>query len=60
MSVDSNGWVICDGVKIGRRVQTEKGVKIQIVDKNPHRSRERGTRFVEVDPQELARVVGDE
>lgn len=56
--VDERDFVVVDGIKIGRRVRGSDGqVRLQICDKDRRRSERRGTRFVEVDPGDLAEAL---
>lgn len=54
--VDQRGFVTVDGVKIGRLVSTPEGPAIEICDKNPHRSRKRGTRLVRIPVSQLSKL----
>jgi hypothetical protein len=57
VSVDEKGFVLVDGVKIGRRVVRQGAIKIEFCDKDRRRSQERGTRLVEVSVEELGEAV---
>ena len=57
VSVDERGFVIVDGVKLGRRVVKDGVVKLEVCDKDRRRSAERGTRLVEVSVQELEEAL---
>jgi hypothetical protein len=57
VSVDERGFVIADGVKIGKRIVKDGVVKIQLCDKDRRRSAERGTRLVEVTIEELGEAL---
>jgi len=59
VSVDERGFVIVDGVKLGRRVVKDGVVKLEVCDKDRRRSAERGTRLVEVSVQELEEALAD-
>lgn len=52
--VDSHGYVFADGVRFGRLSPTGKA--IQILDKDKRRSEIRGSRFVEVPLEDLAKL----
>ena len=60
VSVDERGFVIVDGVKLGRRVVKDGVVKLEVCDKDRRRSAERGTRLVEVSVQELEEALADD
>jgi len=58
ISVDEKDFVRVDGVKIGKRVKGPDGkLKLQVCDKDRRRSAQRGTRFVEITPDDLAEVL---
>lgn len=56
--VDGRGFCYLDGVMIGRLVCGPDGQpRLQVCDKNKHRSHQRGTRFVETSIQQLSDVA---
>lgn len=52
--VDDKGFVRVDGVCLGKLTPDGKG--IEFVDKNPHRSQVRGSRYVIVQIGELTKL----
>lgn len=57
--VDCDGFVVVDGVKIGKAVKRDGEVCIQWKDKNKHRSARRGTDKVEAHIQDLYQAISD-
>lgn len=55
--VDREGFVIVDGIKIGKVVQGPNGPTLQFCDKNRFRAAKRGTRYVELSIQSLRDAV---
>lgn len=55
--VDQEGYVRVDGVLIGRRVNRDGEVMLQVCDKDHRRSAERGTRYPEVSLTELVAAL---
>lgn len=55
-SVDEQGFVTADGVKIGKLVETSTGYALQVCDKDRRSAAERGCREVQVDLQSLAQL----
>lgn len=59
LTVDGQGFVFVDGVKVARCVKRKGELRLQFCDKDRRRSAQRGTRYVEVAVRDLARAVGD-
>lgn len=54
--VDRCGFIYIEGVKIGKLC----GKNIEFVDKDVNRSKQRGSRFVYITPEELAQEVREQ
>lgn len=57
LMVDADGYVYCDGVKVGRARMVDGEVIMEVCDKNKHRSLRRGTRIIEYAVKDLAKAV---
>jgi hypothetical protein len=55
-------FILIDGIKIGKYVERDGKAYLQILDKDPNRSRERGTKLVEILIKDLGKIAfcGDE
>jgi hypothetical protein len=55
--VDGEGWVRIDGILIGRKVERNGQIMLQVCDKDHRRSSERGSRFLEVPLTDLVEAL---
>lgn len=54
---NKEGFVFADGIKIGKIILCNGEPFLEFCDKDPTRSKERGTRYVMIKVKELQRII---